>query len=320
MGGLISGAPAVMAEQSTARGSEGVVLASAPLAAALGAEALRQGGNAFDAVVAAALAETVLLPPKCGLAGDLVALRLQPAEPEPEAMVAVGGAPRLLSEAAGEGRLTTTGPTSVGVPGAPAGYDQLASLGVLGRSRLAGPAIRLARRGFAWSQICTALAMESAALVQQHNPSGTAYFPDGNAISPGTLVRLPKLADLIEEWVLRGAELFWGAVGEVVANAVKRRGGVIEAADFRSVKADWETPAVGTAAGRRIWVTPAPTHGPSLLEAVAPATAGDGPEATWDRVALAVRHRSDVLADAGTSMVSAADASGNVAVVIHSNS
>ena len=67
---------AVMAAQCSAFGRSGVVSAAAPLAAQAGAAALHDGGNAYDAAVAAALAETVLLPPKCGFGGDLIALRL----------------------------------------------------------------------------------------------------------------------------------------------------------------------------------------------------------------------------------------------------
>ena len=312
---------AILAEQSTGRGSEGVVLAAAPMAAALGAESLRQGGNAFDAVVTAALAETVLLPPKCGLAGDLVALRLRSGEKEPEALLAIGGAPRRLAKVAERGELEPTGPTSVGVPGAPAGYDLLASEGVLGRSRLAAGAIRLARGGFPWAQICTALAIESADLVERHNPEGTIYFPDGAPFSPGQLVRLPGMANLLDEWVRRGNELFWGGIGEIVAGSVIRRGGILEAGDFRSVKAAWERPATGEIGNRRLWATPAPTHGPSLIEALADAEPGEGAGALWDRIQKVITGRSDLLSDrSGTSMVSAADAAGNMVVVIHSNS
>ncbi len=63
-----------MAEQCTGIGANGVVCAAAPLAAQAGTAAMRDGGNAFDAAVAAALAETVLLPSKCGFGGDLVAI------------------------------------------------------------------------------------------------------------------------------------------------------------------------------------------------------------------------------------------------------
>ena len=74
----------VIAEQCTGRGADGVVCAAAPLAAQAGAAVLRDGGNAFDAVVAAALAETVLLPSKCGLAGDLIAIAARAGSAVPE--------------------------------------------------------------------------------------------------------------------------------------------------------------------------------------------------------------------------------------------
>ncbi|MFS8585069.1 MAG: gamma-glutamyltransferase [Acidimicrobiia bacterium] len=215
MGGHHQGALEVMAEQVTGRGTTGVVTAAAPLAAALGAEALRAGGNAADAAVVAALAETVLLPPKCGLGGDLVALRLPPGRDEPEVLLAIGGAPAGLADAVRRrGALPETGPLSVGPPAAPAGYAELAELGRFDRARLAAPAARLAREGVVWSSICDWLGRESADLVAEHQPDGCAYMPGGRPLAAGTVVRLPGLADLLDEWVERGAGLWEGPAGE----------------------------------------------------------------------------------------------------------
>ena len=90
----------VMADQCSAFGRDGVVCAAAPLAAQAGAAALRDGGNAYDAVIAAALAETVLLPPKCGFGGDLIAIRLAAGAAAPDALLAIGGAPSGLAAVA----------------------------------------------------------------------------------------------------------------------------------------------------------------------------------------------------------------------------
>src|SRR3546814_11324180 len=73
----------------------------------------RSGGNAVDAAVAAALVETVWLPMKCGLAGDVVAL-LQRAGGPVEALLAIGRGPLALNQGA---RLQATGPASVGEVG-----------------------------------------------------------------------------------------------------------------------------------------------------------------------------------------------------------
>ena len=45
------------------------IVAPQPEAAEVGAEVLRDGGNAVDAAVAAALVQTVVDPQMCGLAG-----------------------------------------------------------------------------------------------------------------------------------------------------------------------------------------------------------------------------------------------------------
>src|SRR5690606_35161165 len=129
----------VMAEQVTGRGARGVVAAAAPQAAALGAEVMRAGGNAYDALVAAALAETVLLPPKCGLGGDLIALRLRPGADVPEALIAIGPAAAGLAAAVEAGGLPEVGPLSVGPPAAPAGYAALAAEGTRPLAELVAP-------------------------------------------------------------------------------------------------------------------------------------------------------------------------------------
>ncbi len=322
--GLLAGAGLVMAERATGRGARAVVTAAAPQAAAVGAEAIRAGGNAYDAVVAAALVETVLLPPKCGLAGDLVALCLEREAADPVALLAIGGAPRRLADVAVVEGLSPTGPCSVGVPGAPAGYAALAQRASLPLARLAEPAIRVAQEGFAWPPVCSALSREAADLVRAHNACGTAYFPGGDPIPAGTLVRLPGLARVLEEFVARGAGLLDGPVGSAIVDAVRRRGGVLDREDFAFCRAERVAAARGAAGRLAVWATPAPTHGVSLLDAVAGSTGSGDPADVWDRALAAIARRRSVLgdppADESTSAVSATHADGTVVVLVHSNS
>ena len=323
--GALAHAAAVLAEQCTGRGARGVVVAAAPQAAAAGAAAMAEGGNAYDAVVAAALAECVLLPPKCGMAGDLVALRQRPLNDEPEALLAIGPAPRRLAEAVlAAGALPDTGPLSVGVPGAPAGYAALAAEARLPRARLAAPAIALAREGFAWAPICAVLALESAAVVAAGTPGGCRYYPGGRPLEAGELVRLPGLAGVIEAWVDLGADLFAGQLGVELVERVVSAGGILEADDLTGARAEWVAPARATIAGWDLWTTPAPTHGPSLLDALDKWSPGPGAGQLLAAVLAAAGRRAasagDPLAPTGTSMVSAADAGGTVVTVVHSNS
>lgn len=324
MGGRATGAAAVMAEQCTGRGATGVVAAAAPQAAVAGVAALADGGNAYDAAVAAALAECVLLPPKCGLGGDLIALVVEPGATEPVALLAIGGAPDGLAAAVADagGALPETGPLSVGVPAAPAGYAALAGRGLLGAPRLAAEAVRLARSGFPWSSICTVLAEESAALVASHGGSDR-YYPGGAPIEPGTVTTLPGLADLLELWAAGPESLWAGEAGEAVARRVRDGGGVVAVEDLlRHARAEWAGCVSVDAPGGRVWATPAPTHGAALLEAVRDLPAVPvAPDEVYRRVLRAVAWRRDRLADpSGTSMVTAVDAEGRVVLVVHSNS
>jgi gamma-glutamyltranspeptidase/glutathione hydrolase len=313
-----------MVEQCTGRGANGVVLAAAPIAAAIGAEAMRAGGNAYDAALAAALAEIVLLPSKCGLAGDVIAIRVWPGATAPEALLAIGPAPRALEEVVRRtGQLPDTGPLSVGVPGAPAGYAALAAEATLPLERLVAPAISLAEGGFPWARISTLLAEESAALLERENPAGTVFCPGGTPLRTGELVRLPGLAALLAEFVTRRELLFDGPAGDDVVARVQGAGGVLERDDLLTASARWEPAARATLAGWDVWATPAPTHGPALLDALCRADrphAGATLRAVREAAAERARTLADPLVDSGTSMVSAADADGNAVCIVHSNS
>ena len=229
-----------MAEQCTGRGANGVVCAAAPLAALAGATAMRDGGNAFDAAVAAALAETVLLPSKCGLGGDLIAIVVAAGADQPESLLAIGGAPRRLGDVVSDGEWSDTGPCSVGPPAAPAGYIALAQRGRLALDRLAAPAIELATDGFPWAAVNERLTVASVDLLRRWNPDGTVFLPGDAPIGTGTLVRLPGLAAALASFVALGDGFLAGPVGHAIVATVRARGGVLEADDLGAVRAEWQ--------------------------------------------------------------------------------
>jgi gamma-glutamyltranspeptidase/glutathione hydrolase len=110
-----------------------------------------------------------------------------------------------------------------------------------------------------------------------------------------------------------------GPVGDAIVDAVRSRGGVLDRPSLEFARAEWSPCATRTIAGRQLWATPAPTHGPSLLDAI-DATAADA-GAVYRNVLAAIGRARDSLADpSGTSIVSAGDRHGNVVVIVHSNS
>src|SRR4029079_426459 len=242
---------------------------------------------------------------------------------EPEALIAVGGAAAGHAAVALAGRWRDVGADAVGPPAPAPASAALADRGRLDRGRLAQPAIALASDGFAWADVCTRLSTLAAGLVAEMNPDGCVYYPGGRPIAPGTIVRLPGLARVLGEWVARGAGLLEGPLGAAIANEIAVRGGALTEDDFELATAEWMPCAELTLGTRHLWATPAPTHGPALLETIAEyVQAGDESVAAVHRAVLsAVARRRRRSGDpSGTSMVSAADAAGNVVVVVHSNS
>jgi gamma-glutamyltranspeptidase/glutathione hydrolase len=186
---------------------------------------------------------------------------------------------------------------------------------------LARPAIQLARHGFAWAEVCHDLAAQSTQLVAAWNPDGCDYYPNGAPFATGDVVRLTHLADALEIYAARPNEFLHGEVGRAIVDAVQARGGVITLADMEHASAEWMQCVSSDVQEHRLWVTPAPTYGPTLLAAVAGAHNASTVADEYHRFIVAMRANREALADpSGTSMVSAADTLGNVVTMVHSNS
>ena len=321
-----------LAEHVAASGRR-TVSAAVSVAASAGIAAYARGGNAFDAALAACFVETVALPMKCGLAGDLVALFRERGGPV-RALVSVGGAPAAVD---GGPRLERLGPLSVGVPGAPAGYAALLGLARLDAAALVQPALAAARDGVHWTRVGLGYLAQSRELLARWSP-GCVYLAQPEP-APGTLLRLPGLAQLLQDFVAHGAALFHGAQGEQLVQALQARGGMLTLQDLRAHAARWCEPvALALAQGGTLVATPAPTQGPALLEVVRRLQQAPGLLASraqrealqpWDDSALArivtavrgeARAAQRLAEDGGTSVVTAADEWGNAVVVVHSNS
>src|SRR6056297_3941382 len=104
--------------------SKGMVATSQPLAANVGLEILKKGGNAVDAAIATAACLTVVEPTSNGIGSDAFALVW--IKGELHGLNASGPAPQSISidavKAAGNHEIPMHGFTPVTVPGAPAAW------------------------------------------------------------------------------------------------------------------------------------------------------------------------------------------------------
>lgn len=299
----------LLAQRATASGSKVVTAASANAATA-GIAMFAAGGNAFDAALAACFVETVSLPMKCGLAGDVVAL-FEEDDGSLNSLVSVGfGCAALASGAS----LQITGPCSVGVPGAPDGYAELAKRAQLPLSRLIEPALDAARNGIVWTPSMCGYLRQSVDLIERYSPD-CPYLADGIP-SVNHRMKLPGLADVLEEFAERGTAIFQGPLGGAIVDRVRALGGFLSMDDFKMRSARLLAPVMATLpSGQHLYATPLPTQGQALLGAIE-RHLGTG-QPLFDAVADSRRaHRAD---DEGTSVVIAADGRSTV-VVVHSNS
>jgi gamma-glutamyltranspeptidase/glutathione hydrolase len=146
------------AGRSVVMAPNGMVATSQPIAAQVGLEILRKGGNAVDAAIATDAALGLMEPMSCGVGGDLYALVWNAKTQKLYALNASGRSPYRATLALfakkGLGAIPSTGPLSWSVPGCVDGWDHLRQrFGTMPLTQLLEPTIRYAEEGFPVSEI-----------------------------------------------------------------------------------------------------------------------------------------------------------------------
>ena len=135
-------------------GTRGMVCSAHPVAAFIGLSILQRGGNAFDAAIAVAAAEGVVLPMKCGLGGDAFVVLHDARKNETVGIngsgVSAAGATADYYRSRGHKTMPLNGVHAVSVPGAVSVYESLwKRYCTMDWPELWEPAIRLAEEGVA---------------------------------------------------------------------------------------------------------------------------------------------------------------------------
>jgi gamma-glutamyltranspeptidase / glutathione hydrolase len=259
-------------------GREGMVVSQSDLASEIGARILKAGGNAVDAAVAVAVAETMTLPRAGNLGGGGYMLVYNAADKSTTAIEYYGQAPiattpdLLLGD---NGKFDTKKGMSfkgVAVPGTVAGlYEAHRRFGKLPWARLLQPAIDLAEKGVVLSND------EAEALAARHkqmakDPDGAArvfFKPDGSAYRAGEVFRDPDLAWTLRQIQAHGADGFYrGEVARRLIAGVRKGGGVLSEADLAGYKVNVSPPVWSTYRGYRIAFMPPTSAGSNVAEAM----------------------------------------------------
>src|SRR3954469_13418514 len=140
------------AGRSVTVANNGMVATSHPLAAQVGLDVLKKGGNAIDAAIATSAAMGLMEPMSCGIGGDLYAIVYDAKTQKLYGLNASGRAPGKATLAYfAEKKLKdipTSGPLSWSVPGCVDGWDQLQrKFGTMPLKDLLAPSIDYAEKG-----------------------------------------------------------------------------------------------------------------------------------------------------------------------------
>lgn len=188
-------------------------------------EALRNGGGAVDAALAAAAVLSVVLPDACGIGGDAMFLVREP-RGDVLAFNGSGAAPAALVPP-----IPDDGPGTAAVPGAVAACEAAhARYGRLPFEAALRPARRLAAEGFA-------LGGPLASALDQHRGRLDRWAPDWELLrhagAPGSRVQQPRLAALLERIGCEGAAaLYHGEMAAAVARTASEGGAALSARDL----------------------------------------------------------------------------------------
>jgi gamma-glutamyltranspeptidase/glutathione hydrolase len=256
----------------------GAVAAGHPETAEAGAWALREGGNAVDAAIAAVCASLSAESPLTGLGAGGHMLVHEPGGSDAilDFFVAAPGlgserrSAELLPVEIDFGDTTQVfniGAASCGVPGVPAGLAEAARrFGSMPLAELVRPGVRLAREGVALNRQ-QAYLVEILAPIMTHERAGAEiYAPAGSPLALGDRFANPDLAEALELLGAEGAEPFYrGEIARRVSEWVVERGGFVSKADLAAYEPIVREPVRAMYAGREILTNPPPSSGGLLI-------------------------------------------------------
>lgn len=243
-----------------AQSSSGVVVTQHYQASEVGAQILRDGGNAVDAAIAASFAVGVVEPWMSGIGGGGVMVCHSPTQGAAQSIYfgmrasgrldpgdyplsgGVGG--DLFAWPAVKDDRNVHGPYSVAVPGQVAGlalaHERFARLPW---ATLIEPAIALCRDGLEADWMATVRIAAAAAVLARHRASAAIFLPGGHVPAgqwggpPPRLVN-PALADTLEHLARAGADDFYrGDISRRVVADAEAHGIALDAADLADYRA-----------------------------------------------------------------------------------
>lgn len=257
-------------------GREGMVSSQNFIATEIGAEILKQGGNAIDSAVAVGLALAVTLPRAGNIGGGGFMLVYIAEENRTIALDFRETAPLLADkdmffEIDQNGKKVKASREdyhfsyrSSAVPGTVAGFDWLLKkYGTMSWKQVAAPAIKLAKDGFIVSDDLASILRTKHKTLAKHSSTRKIFIkPDGSGYQAGDTLVQKDLAWSLEQLAKGGADAFYqGAIAKRIAADMQKNNGLISLADLAKYRVVVRKPVSGTYGDATINAMPAPSSG-----------------------------------------------------------
>lgn len=243
--------------------TRGVIATPHRLASEVGAQILRDGGNAIDAVIAADAVLCVVYPHMTSVAGDLMAIVWQAGASAPVGLIAAGRSGELATIDAvrerGHEVMPERGVLTVTVPGTVDAWGRLLErFGSLGLGAVLDPAAGIARDGYVITPQLSEFLMAAAGWLGRE-PTAYALYPPMEA---GMLLRNPDLSTVLQDIGRSGINGFYrGDLAKAIVGAIRRRDGLVTARDLSTPHPQWVEPVSFAYRDAVIYELPPPTQG-----------------------------------------------------------
>lgn len=221
-----------------------VVATSQPLAGQAGLRMLLKGGNAVDAVLAAAIALTVVEPTSNGIGSDAFALVW-----DGQTLHGLNGSGRSpqawnFERFAGMKKMPDFGWDAVTVPGAVDTWVQLSQrFGKLGFDELFAPAIDYAQNGYLVSPLTAERWAFAAERYADFKDFCRTFLPNGRAPQAGELFCCPDQARTLAAIADTNGESFYrGDLAQQIAHCAETNDAALTLDDLAAHSSEWVPP------------------------------------------------------------------------------
>lgn len=243
--------------------TKGVIATPHHTASEVGAQVLRDGGNAIDAAIAADAVLCVVYPHMTSVAGDLMAIVWPAGQAAPFGLIGAGRSGEKATIEAVRERgfeaMPARGPLPVTVPGTVEAWGRLLErYGSVGMGAVLEAAQGLAQDGYLITKDLSEHLMRATEFLIRE-PAAYELYPPMDA---GTLLRNPDLASALDDIGRGGLNVFYrGEIGVAIAAALKRRDGLITREDLATHHSQWVEPVAFPYRDLILYELPPPTMG-----------------------------------------------------------